>query len=451
MSDLVLYNTRTREKSVFEPFDPKNVGLYLCGPTVYDLAHLGNARNVVVFDILVRVLKTKYPRVTYVRNITDIDDKIMDKAKELGVEISEITTKTTAEYHEDMKALWALSPTFEPRATEHVPEMIAIINRLIQREKAYVEKGHVLFSVSSYTHYGTFSGHVLDHQNDRQEGTISTPDAAYKRHDQDFVLWKPSTDSQPGWNSPWGRGRPGWHIECSAMSWKYLGESFDIHGGGTDLIFPHHENEMAQSCCAFQGSWYARYWVHNQMILVNGEKMSKSLNNFKTVRDVLSIAPGEAVRFLLMKSHYRSNLDYSDDALLEAKGELDKFYRAIELHPGAVASTTTPESVLKPLRDDLNTPGAIAALHVMASSAMTGNARAASDLLAAGKVLGLLNVSPNKWFRSGDSKIIEQMIADRQVARTGRDFARADQIRKELAEIGVILEDGPTGTTWRKI
>ena len=334
MTDLLLHNTRTRTKEIFMPIDPANVRVYLCGPTVYDRAHIGNARNVVVFDILVRLLRRLYPRVTYVRNITDIDDKINARAKERGESIDAVTQGPIQAYHEDMGALFALPPDIEPRATEHLPEIIAIIEKLIANGHAYEAEGHVLFSVESDKDYGKFSGRSPE---DLIAGA-RVDVAPYKRDAGDFVLWKPSSEDLPGWPSPWGRGRPGWHIECSAMSWKHLGENFDIHGGGDDLIFPHHENEIAQSCCAFPGSHFANVWVHNRMLLVNGEKMSKSLGNFKVLRDVLDVAPGEAVRFLLMRSHYRSTLDFSDAGLVEARRELDRFYRAIAAHDVAPAT-----------------------------------------------------------------------------------------------------------------
>jgi len=444
---LSLHNTKTRQKTVFAPLDPANVRVYLCGPTVYDLAHLGNARNVVVFDILVRLLRRLYPRVTYVRNITDIDDKINARAAASGEPIASITARTTADYHADMAALFTLPPDIEPRATGHIPEIIEIIERLIERGHAYEAEGHVLFAVSSDADYGKFSGRTPE---DLIAGA-RVDVAPYKRESGDFVLWKPSSPELPGWDSPWGRGRPGWHIECSAMSWRHLGESFDIHGGGDDLIFPHHENEIAQSCCAFPGSGFANVWVHNRMLLVDGEKMSKSLGNFKTVRDVLAIAPGEAVRFLLIRSHYRSTLDFSNAALLEGKRELDRFFRAIAAHPGAIVSADIPDCVLAPLCDDLNTPGAIAGLHQLADAALAGDAKAASNLLAAGAVLGLFNQAPEAWFHAGvDAGQIDRLIEERRAARLAKNFARADEIRKSLEADGIVLEDSAAGTTWRR-
>jgi cysteinyl-tRNA synthetase len=444
MTVLKLHNTRTRRKEVFEPLDPANVGVYLCGPTVYDRAHIGNARNAVIFDILVRLLRRLYPRVTYVRNITDIDDKINARAAASGESIAAITARTTADYHADMAALHVLPPDIEPRATAHIPEMIAIILRLIAGGHAYEAEGHVLFAVGSDADYGKFSGRSPE---DLLAGA-RVDVAPYKRDAGDFVLWKPSSPELPGWESPWGRGRPGWHIECSAMSWKHLGENFDIHGGGDDLIFPHHENEIAQSCCAFPGSKFANVWVHNRMLLVNGEKMSKSLGNFVTLQDALTMANGEVIRFLLMRSQYRSTLDFTDAGLQDAKKELDRFYRALVRHNGMglVASETAPHEVVSPLLDDLNTPSAISAMHALANRALTGDAVAAAELLAAGDILGLLNVSPKEWFQSGAHKAqIQELVQKRMMARTVKDFAEADRIREQLKDLGVIVEDGRDG------
>jgi cysteinyl-tRNA synthetase len=447
MMELTLFNTRTRDKNIFKPIDPGNVRAYLCGPTVYDRAHIGNARNVVIFDILVRLLRRIYPKVTYVRNITDIDDKINARAKERGEPIEVVTAGPIKFYHEDMGALYALPPDIEPRATEHLAEIIGIIERLVANGHAYVAEGHVLFSVASDPDYGKFSGRTPE---DLVAGA-RVEVAPYKRDAGDFVLWKPSSDDLPGWDSPWGRGRPGWHIECSAMSRRHLGENFDIHGGGDDLIFPHHENEIAQSCCAFPGSTFANVWVHNRMLLVNGEKMSKSLGNFKVLHDVLETAPGEAVRFLLMRSHYRSTLDFSDAGLVEARRELDRFYRALKGHDVAPADAV-PDSVMAPLLDDLNTPGAIAGLHGLADAALAGDADAARGLLAAGQVLGLFNVTPDEWFGGGiDQLAIDGLVSQRVAARQRKDFAESDRLRAEIAKHGVIVEDGPGGTyTLRK-
>jgi cysteinyl-tRNA synthetase len=445
---LHLHNSLTRRKERFEPIDPSHVRMYVCGPTVYDLAHLGNARPVVVYDVLARLLRHVFPRLTYVRNITDVDDKINARSSETGEPIAAITARTTADFHADMASLGALPPDQEPRATAHIAEMIMIIERLIASGHAYAAQGHVLFAVATDPGYGKLSGRSPD---ELLAGARIDP-APYKRDAGDFVLWKPSSGDLPGWDSPWGYGRPGWHIECSAMSWKYLGETFDIHGGGSDLIFPHHENERAQSLCAFPGSHFARTWMHNGMLLVNGEKMSKSLGNFFTVRDVLAKAPGEAIRFLLLRSHYRSELDFSDQGLTEAKRELDRFYRALERHPDAPVADI-PQSLVDALSDDLNTPLALSLMHGFSDAALAGDAAAASALKASGGVLGMLGQSPQAWFRGDaddDTAWIDAAIADRLAARKAKDFARADAIRAELLSRGIILEDGPKGTTWRK-
>ncbi len=448
MNMLTLHNTKTRRKEVFAPLDPGHVGVYLCGPTVYDRAHIGNARNVVIFDILVRLLRRLYPRVTYVRNITDIDDKINARAAASGESIASITARTTADYHADIEALHVLPPDIEPRATAHIPQMIEIILRLIASGHAYEAEGHVLFAVSSDADYGKFSGRTPE---DLLAGA-RVDVAPYKRDAGDFVLWKPSSPDLPGWESPWGRGRPGWHIECSAMSWKHLGENFDIHGGGDDLIFPHHENEIAQSCCAFPGSKFANVWVHNRMLLVNGEKMSKSLGNFVILQDALKKAKGEVIRFLLIRSHYRSTLDFTDTALLEAKRELDRFYLALLNYKDLIAADEISDPILDALADDLNTPSAIAELHQLASAAMHGIPNAATKLLAAGKFMGFFNQSPTEWFHEGaDEAKIDNLIAERNEARAAKNFVRADEIRKMLEEDGILVVDTASGPTWRKL
>jgi cysteinyl-tRNA synthetase len=445
MPELRLHNSLTRTKEIFVPLDPGHVRLYVCGPTVYDLPHVGNARPVVVYDTLVRLLRRIYPRVTYVRNITDVDDKINARAAASGEPIAAITARTTADYHADMAALGAAPPDVEPRATEHIAQMIAIIERLIASGHAYVAEGHVLFAVPSFAQYGALSGRSRDELIAGARIDV----APYKRDPGDFVLWKPSTPDLPGWDSPWGRGRPGWHIECSAMSWAHLGESFDIHGGGNDLIFPHHENEVAQSLCAFPGSRFARYWLHNGMLRINGEKMSKSLGNFFTVREVLAKWPGEVIRLLLLQGHYRATVEFSQALLADCKGTLDRFYRALERHPGATGDV--PASVLDALCDDLNTPQAISAMHALADAALAGDAAAAGGLRAAGKLLGVLGETPEAWFRGGDDAAwIDAAIAERIAARRARDFARADAIRADLTAKGILLEDNAAGTTWRR-
>jgi cysteinyl-tRNA synthetase len=449
MPDLYLHNSQTRRRERFAPADPSHVRIYVCGPTVYDLPHIGNIRSNVAFDVIVRLLRYLYPRVTYVRNLTDVDDKINARAAASGESIAAITARTTADFHTDMLAIGNIPPDIEPRATAHIPEMIAVIENLIASGHAYAADGHVLFAVSSFPDYGALSGRSPE---DMLAGARIEV-APYKRDAGDFVLWKPSTPDLPGWDSPWGRGRPGWHIECSAMAWRYLGQEFDIHGGGSDLLFPHHENERAQSLCAFPGSHFAKVWLHNGMLQVNGEKMSKSLGNFFTLRDVLARAPSEAVRLLLLQSRYRAVLDFTDTGLAEARDTLDRFYRALATAKPAHAEI--PAAFLEALCDDINTPAAIAELHALATAALAGNASASSALKAAANLLGLLEQSPTEWFRGGAAdaaadKAIETAIADRLAARRARDFAKADAIRADLAAQGVLLEDGPTGTTWRR-
>jgi cysteinyl-tRNA synthetase len=452
---LALYNTLTRRKEPFEPLDARNVRMYVCGPTVYDFAHIGNARPVIVFDVLYRLLRHLYgaEHVRYVRNITDIDDRIIATAKENREGIDALTQRTAQVFQEDAAALGALRPDVEPRATEHLAPMIAMIERLIAAGHAYVAEGHVLFAVSSMPDYGKLSRRSRDEMIAGARVEI----APYKRDPADFVLWKPSTPDQPGWESPWGRGRPGWHIECSAMSETYLGETFDIHGGGLDLIFPHHENEIAQSVCSHRGAPFARYWLHNAFVIVEGAKMSKSLGNFRTIRDVLSEAPGEAARYAMLMSQYRDPLDWTAGRLAEAKHALDRFYRALGQSKGtALAATALPPPVQAALEDDLNTPLALGALHdVLGEFNKAGESDKAalrSALLAGGRVLGLLQEDPEAWLRGDgdDAAEIEHLIAERNAARKARNFAEADRIRTELAIRGILLEDGPSGTTWRR-
>ena len=445
MPELYFHNSATRRRELFLPADPAHVRMYVCGPTVYDLPHLGNVRSTVVFDVVARLLRALYPRVTYVRNITDVDDKISARAAKAGEPIEALTARTAADFAADMAAIGNLAPDIEPRATAHVAEMVALIERLVASGHAYAAEGHVLFAVAEFESYGALSGRSPD---DLLAGA-RVEVAPYKRDAGDFVLWKPSSPELPGWDSPWGRGRPGWHIECSAMAWRYLGEDFDIHGGGSDLIFPHHENERAQSLCAFPDSHFARVWLHNGMLQVNGEKMSKSLGNFFTLRDVLARAPAEAVRLLILRTQYRGLLDFSDAALAEARQEMDRFYRALERTPPA-RDGDVPEAVMAALCDDVNTPGAIAAMRPLADAAMAGDARAAGALRASGALLGILQGSPAAWFRGGEDAAVEAKIAERIAARKARDFKRADMIRDELVGEGIILEDSAGGTTWRR-
>lgn len=453
---LKIHNTLSREKEEFNPLDPKNVRLYVCGPTVYDRAHIGNARPVVVFDVLYRILKRFYPTVTYVRNITDVDDKINKAAKDNKEDISELTARTTQAYHDDMRALNALAPDIEPRATAHIPEMITMIRSLIDKEYAYEAEGHVLFRVRKYKNYGALSCR----SSDEMMAGARVEVAPYKEDAGDFVLWKPSDDETPGWESPWGRGRPGWHIECSAMSTKYLGEVFDIHGGGSDLIFPHHENEIAQSCCANDTKSFAKYWVHNGHLVVNGQKMSKSLGNFFTVQQLLENYSGEVIRLALLTSHYRQPLDWTDHLAGQSKSILDRFYTALRPYPQKAGEID--ETVWEELCDDLNIPGALARMHEIVTLLNKTDEEAektklATSLRASGQVLGLLYLEGDEWFQGGghaaeglSSEDIEKLIAERTQARKDRDFARSDEIRVTLASQGILLEDGSSGTTWKR-
>ena len=458
MADLRLFNTLSGSKEVFIPTDPQCITMYVCGPTVYNYAHIGNARPVVVFDSLYRLLSAQYPKVVYARNITDIDDKIIQAASERGCGIETVSEEFTAKYREDMAALGALTPTIEPMATEHIAEMIALTERLIAEGHAYSGDGHVLFAVESMPGYGALSGRKLD---DMLAGA-RVEVADYKRHPGDFVLWKPSTDSEPGWDSPWGRGRPGWHLECSAMIRAHLGEAIDIHGGGRDLIFPHHENERAQSCCAYGGD-FVRHWVHNAYVDMDGEKMSKSLGNVRTVRELREHYPGEVLRFALLSAHYRSPLNFSGELLVGARGALDTFYGALRRHVEAPPADLPIEqtSVYAALLDDLNTPEAIAALHAAATTlnkATDSNqvARAKAELIVGGGLLGLLQADPEAWFKASlgveglSADQIDALVHERLEARAGRDFARADEIRDALEAQGVLLDDGPDGTEWRR-
>ena len=444
MTGIWFTNSRTRRRERFVPIDPGHVRLYVCGPTVYDRAHIGNARTFLVFDVLARLLRHDFPRLTYVRNITDVDDKINARAAERGVPIETVTAETFALFAADMASLGILPPDIEPRATAHIADMIGLIESLIARGHAYEAERHVLFAVASFAAYGALSGR--DPESLRAGARVEV--APYKRDPGDFVLWKPSTPDLPGWDSPWGRGRPGWHIECSAMAERYLGADFDLHGGGQDLIFPHHENECAQSLCAHPGSGFAHTWLHTGMLRVNGEKMSKSLGNILTVPAVLARAAPEAVRLALLQAHYRAELDFTDAGLTEAKRALDRFYRAIA--PAPASDLPVPAAFVAALRDDLNTPAAIACLHALADAALAGDEAAAGGLRAAGCLLGVLGQIPAAWFQAGvDAAAIEAAIAERAAAKQARDFARADDIRASLLAQGIVLEDGRAGTIWR--
>ncbi len=455
---LSLYNTFSARKEVFESLVPDTVTMYVCGPTVYNLAHIGNARPVVVFDTLFRLLQTQFNRVIYARNITDIDDKIIAAARASDRSIESVTTEFTAKYREDMAQLNTLPPTLEPHATHNIDAMLALTQTLVDKGHAYESSGHVLFAVQSMADYGKLSRRSLD---DMLAGA-RVEVADYKRHPGDFVLWKPAADDEPGWDSPWGRGRPGWHLECSAMIRAHLGETIDIHGGGRDLIFPHHENEIAQSRCAHGGE-YVRYWMHNAYLDIDGEKMSKSLGNFRTVRDLLQRYRGEVLRFALLSAHYRSPLNFSADLLDQAQATLDSLYntlRDVQDIDAGTAPTLRDEPFYRALNDDLNTPVAIAEIHALARELhKAGNAAKAdikSRILAAGRLLGILQHNPDEWLQGMISPggigaaDIEVLIAQRQQAKLSRDYARADRIREDLLAQGVVLEDSREGTRWKR-
>jgi cysteinyl-tRNA synthetase len=449
-----LHNTLTRATEAFRPIDSANVRMYVCGPTVYDYAHIGNARAVVVFDVLYRLLRHEYgaKHVTYARNITDVDDKIIAAHLESGESIESITRRTAQAFHDDIAALGALPPTVEPRATQHIAEMIALVEDLITKKHAYTAQDHVLFDVTSMKDYGRLSGR----NRDELIAGARVEVAPYKKDPADFVLWKPSTTEQPGWDSPWGRGRPGWHLECSAMSEKYLGKTFDIHGGGVDLVFPHHENEIAQSCSAHGHGTFAQTWVHNGFLSVEGEKMSKSLGNFITIRDALKQYHPEVIRLVLLMAHYRQPLDWTAEVVKQAKDALDRWYGALRTAMDDGARDDT--AVAAALADDLNTPLAIAALHEMAGDLNKGDAAAAAKLRGGAALIGFLASDPEAWFKwrpegtaGGLSDAdIDAQIAARLAARKAKNYAEADRIRKELADAGITLEDGAGGTTWRR-
>jgi cysteinyl-tRNA synthetase len=470
--DLRLYDTLTREKRVFVPIDPSNVRMYVCGPTVYDFAHIGNARPVIVFDVLFRLLRHLYgaDHVTYVRNITDVDDKINDRAARdfpglpLNEAIRKVTEQTATQFHADVAALGSLAPTFEPRATDFVlprpdgkTDMVTLIKQLIARGHAYQAGGEVLFDTQSMPDYGMLSGRKLDEQ---QAGARVAVDA-HKKHPTDFVLWKLSSENEPGWESPWGRGRPGWHIECSAMSAAYLGDVFDIHGGGLDLIFPHHENEIAQSRCAHGTSTMANYWMHNGFLEVEGKKMSKSLGNFVTIRELLNDWPGEVLRLNMLKTHYRSPIDWTLKGLEESAKVLDEWYAlSAVIDVRASARSKIHPSMLEALCDDLNTPKAISELHQLRNKAVHGKGVEFLELLVGSlEFLGLRTVSSQEWAslkqvnRGVDGKAVDDLLLKRREARARKDFTESDSIRDELLAMGVVLKDGKDAdgkpvTTW---
>lgn len=449
MTTIKLHNSKARKKQVFEPIDAKNVRMYVCGPTVYDRAHIGNARPVVVFDVLNRLLRHVYgeDHVTYVRNFTDVDDKINTRAAESGRSITDISDETIQWYLEDMAALGAREPDKMPRATQFIPQMVAMIEDLIASGHAYAAEGHVLFSVESYKEYGAFSGRSID---DMIAGA-RVEVAPYKRNPMDFVLWKPSNEDQPGWQSPWSWGRPGWHIECSAMAYELLGASFDIHGGGNDLMFPHHENEIAQSCCAHPDAGFANYWMHNEMLQVEGKKMSKSLGNFFTVHDLLEghdgqpAVPGEVIRFVFLSTHYRKPMDWTEKKAKEAEATLRKWRMLCD---GVIADDDAATPVIAALMDDLNTAGAIAELHKLAAAGDAG------ALKASAKFVGLLLPEWDAAFNTSKLKQQDQARLDRLVklraeVRTNKDFAKSDQIRNGLAALGVTLNDAQGTSNWK--
>lgn len=457
MTDIYLHNTLKQRKDLFTPLDEKNVRMYVCGPTVYDKAHLGNAKTPVVYDVLYRLLCHVYGdnHVTYVSNITDVDDKILNKHKQTGKPIREITEETYNWYIKDMEALNVLAPNYRPRATEYIPFMIELVKKLIENHHAYEVEKHVLFDVDSMPSYGCLSNRS---QKEMMAGA-RVEVADYKKNPADFILWKPSEADQPGWDSPWGYGRPGWHLECSAMSSKLLGNDFDIHGGGSDLIFPHHENELAQSTCAFPGSHFAHYWVHTGMLMINGEKMSKSLGNFYTVDEILDKYPAEALRLLFLTTHYHQPFNFTFEGLAQAKAILDKFYNALLKNADVPSVQVEPqEKLIDALKDDLNTPLALSYIHedvnALNKAATLDEKKALkAQLLADAYMLGLLYNDPEAWFKGADDEgaEIEALIQKRAEAKKNKDFATADAIRDELKSKGIVLEDGPSGTTWKRL
>ena len=452
---LYLYNSLTKSKELFRPINPEHVKMYVCGPTVYDYPHLGNALAVVIYDILFRVLQLLYgpDKVIYVRNITDVDDKIINAAIEQKITVGELTSKVTKIFQENMSQLNCLIPSFEPKATEHIAEMIDIIKKLIKNECAYLKEGHVYFRVHKFSQYGALSGRQLD---DLIAGA-RVEIAESKESPEDFVLWKPAKEIDHSFNSPFGLGRPGWHIECSAMSSKYLGNNFDIHGGGIDLIFPHHTNEIAQSCCANPGSKYANYWIHNGFLTVDGEKMSKSLGNFITTADLLEQGiSGEIIRYVLLSSHYRKPIDWNHKALGDAKKALDSFYRVLQY--SNVELEPVEQEFLNVLLDDLNTPQAFAMLHEYVGAFNKTNdqnekQRIATKIKSCGQLLGILYQNPYAWFTDVDVShtYIEEQIAIRKAAKASKNWQLADQIRNQLKELKIILEDNLDGScSWRR-
>lgn len=442
---LHLFNSMGRQVEPFVPQNPEHLRMYVCGPTVYSFAHIGNARPAVVFDVLARILREEYPLLTYARNITDVDDKIIAAASNGGISCDAIASRFTAAYHEDLTALGVLPPDVEPRATDHIEQMIEIIQELIAGGHAYAAQGHVLFHIPSFPAYGRLSGANPDEMLVGARVEV----APWKRDPRDFVLWKPSDADQPGWDSPWGFGRPGWHIECSAMIRMHLGEQIDIHGGGIDLRFPHHENEIAQGT-------KARYWVHNGHVTVSGAKMSKSLGNVLLVRDLLADIPGEAIRYALLSAHYRQPLDWTPETPRAARAALDRLYGAMRDQPASEPRAEDMEPVFAALKDDLNTPAALSGLHALAGQIRTSDdparrAELAAALKRSGALLGLLSQDPHAWAQAGagDTGRIQAMVEERSQARGNRDWARADELRDELSALGVEVEDKGDQSFWR--
>ena len=447
MNSLKLTNSLTRKKEVFKPNNIKKISLYACGPTVYESPHVGNARTLVVFDVLFRVLKVLYnSNVTYVRNITDVDDKIIEASQNNKEDINDITNRVIKIFHENCKSLNCLKPTIEPKATEHVKEMIEMTSSLIKKGFAYENKNHVFFAVSKFKDYGKLSNKNLDELKAGSRIEISD----LKKNPMDFVLWKPSNEKDPGWDSPWGRGRPGWHLECSAMSEKYLGKNLDIHGGGLDLIFPHHENEIAQSCCNNNTKNFANYWVHNGFVTINKEKMSKSLGNIISITDATKKYSGQVVRLALLSAHYSQPLDWNNKLLENQRATIEKWYQLYEENNEEI-----PLKEIDMLLDDLNTPGFIAKIHELYANANKGDEKSKKFFNSACKLIGLFDLTKNEWeeFKKVDKDIsvefIEKKIKERLVAKQKGDYKLADKIRVELASKGVIIEDKKEQTTWK--
>ena len=447
-----LYNSNTKRKELFVPIDPKEVTMYVCGPTVYSFPHIGNARGPVVFDVLAKLLRREF-KLKYVRNITDLDDNIYKAAKEENIDISEITKRYTNIYQEDMLTLGVESPDIEPLATDHIPEMVEMINVLIDKGHAYENQGHVFFDVDSYSDYGFLSNRL----DEEQISGVRVKPSEIKKNQRDFVLWKPSTGSIPGWESPWGFGRPGWHLECSAMAKKYLGKTLDIHGGGSDLLFPHHENECAQSICSHSGQPLSNYWIHNGMIDFDNVKMSKSEGNLLLIRDLVNEVKPEVIRMAFLTTHYRKPINWNDALIKDSEKKLDRLYGSVR-NLGKISPGKPAEDVLNAISDDINTPKALSELFVIVKK--INNAKSddeanelASILIGSSNLLGLMKEDSEQWFGSGsdvDESLINQLIVDREEARSNKDYDKADQIREQIESLGISIEDSASGTQWKK-